>query len=1042
MAVNIGELQGVLTLKDELSGTLKQTQGRMTSVLGTAAKFAAAGTAIYSAFKLVGGALTAQSTQLEAVNKMNIALANQGNLLAGTSQRLQEYASEMQKVTKYGDEEVIDLQARLAGYGMAEEQIKATTKATLDMASATGVDLRAAADLMGKAFAGETSMLSRYGIMIDKNLPKSEKFAAAMEQVSTRFGGQAAAAAETFTGRMTQLGNALGDTMEALGKLFMALGSEGPDVFATVIGWIEGLTKFIGQDLVLAVGEARARFAEMIAGLMTGTSKLFGFLAKIPKVGDFFKEQAETMEYAAGRQRDLAKEVRETSQAQALSVGTTKEVSNGVKRAAVDTEALAKQQKELAAMTKEADAKLKEELATLNSLSDVDLPPFFDPKITPRMTAALDKLGDSTFDVREAATGLAEGISYVYGGVDRLNDTQLGNAIAEMERLAESGDLTAKQWEFLGELYTELGSRPHLKKLQDDVDTATSKTDYFQIALENAANTAQLLGDTGLGGLIGDLLAGASAGLAFAENLRNAMTEAGGFSKMNFSQKAGAVGGMAQGAIGIWNQNKNNLSGANAAMSGAASGAAMGSAFGPIGAGVGAIAGGLIGFFSGRKFRKIASDAGKILGGELSSETVEAIQASMDEFDLSAADAALLHLVDGAHDTGQSIEDMTEQVNDLIAGVADGTLPAAEGVAELGEAWNEMAEKAEAAGDLASDGMLNMIEQTRAAGVEVAEVAQYIEASLEKAVGGVQKFVHALAFVSDDALPELGANAGIIFGATFDALVSEHGLVGAVDMLGDSFLELQETLIETLGPEAANAIVGPFAQAFVTLQDESLRPIFDGIQGITEAMTGLFNAGYLNVDAFNAMQAASVDLFNAALDGGADLNVSLAAIAPDIQAAVDAAQRFGVPLSDDMQALKELAEQNGYTFATDPMDAMLDVLVSIAEVLGAEIPAAAQRAGQAIGDIPKPPSVPDYGGSPGAPPGGPGGRPFADGGIVTGPTLGLVGEAGPEAIVPLDRADQVRGVGGGGDLEAAMSRQTKELAKAFRDAIMKAPIGG
>ena len=30
--------------------------------------------------------------------------------------------------------------------------------------------------------------------------------------------------------------------------------------------------------------------------------------------------------------------------------------------------------------------------------------------------------------------------------------------------------------------------------------------------------------------------------------------------------------------------------------------------------------------------------------------------------------------------------------------------------------------------------------------------------------------------------------------------------------------------------------------------------------------------------------------------------------------------------------------------------------------------------------------------------------PFADGGIVTSPVLGLVGEAGPEAIIPLDRA--------------------------------------
>ena len=37
--------------------------------------------------------------------------------------------------------------------------------------------------------------------------------------------------------------------------------------------------------------------------------------------------------------------------------------------------------------------------------------------------------------------------------------------------------------------------------------------------------------------------------------------------------------------------------------------------------------------------------------------------------------------------------------------------------------------------------------------------------------------------------------------------------------------------------------------------------------------------------------------------------------------------------------------------------------------------------------------------------------PFADGGIVTGPTIGLVGEAGPEAIIPLDEARR-GGIGG------------------------------
>jgi phage-related minor tail protein len=34
---------------------------------------------------------------------------------------------------------------------------------------------------------------------------------------------------------------------------------------------------------------------------------------------------------------------------------------------------------------------------------------------------------------------------------------------------------------------------------------------------------------------------------------------------------------------------------------------------------------------------------------------------------------------------------------------------------------------------------------------------------------------------------------------------------------------------------------------------------------------------------------------------------------------------------------------------------------------------------------------------------------FANGGIVTSPTLGIIGEAGPEAVIPLDR---MGGMGG------------------------------
>lgn len=59
---------------------------------------------------------------------------------------------------------------------------------------------------------------------------------------------------------------------------------------------------------------------------------------------------------------------------------------------------------------------------------------------------------------------------------------------------------------------------------------------------------------------------------------------------------------------------------------------------------------------------------------------------------------------------------------------------------------------------------------------------------------------------------------------------------------------------------------------------------------------------------------------------------------------------------------------------------------------------------------------------------------LADGGIVTGPTLAVIGEAGPEAVVPLDRLGQMGGGGGitinvnGGDPNAVVDA----LRKYFR----------
>jgi phage-related minor tail protein len=47
---------------------------------------------------------------------------------------------------------------------------------------------------------------------------------------------------------------------------------------------------------------------------------------------------------------------------------------------------------------------------------------------------------------------------------------------------------------------------------------------------------------------------------------------------------------------------------------------------------------------------------------------------------------------------------------------------------------------------------------------------------------------------------------------------------------------------------------------------------------------------------------------------------------------------------------------------------------------------------------------------------------LAEGGVVARPTLALIGEAGPEAVVPLDRAGEF-GMNGGGDTYVTINVQ-------------------
>ena len=212
--------------------------------------------------------IKAFDTQAKAEAKLRTAL--KGNEAAFKS--LTTQAQELQKVTIFGDEETIAAQSMLASMGLEEEAIKRLTPLIQDMATAKGMNLSAAADLVAKSVGSSTNALSRYGIQIEGAVGSTERLDSAVIALQGQFEGQAQAAAKAGAGGLKQLSNRFGDLMEKIGQMLIP-------VLNKLIDWInKGITAWnnldgVTQIIIVTIGT----LAALAGPLMT----LAGSLASV-----------------------------------------------------------------------------------------------------------------------------------------------------------------------------------------------------------------------------------------------------------------------------------------------------------------------------------------------------------------------------------------------------------------------------------------------------------------------------------------------------------------------------------------------------------------------------------------------------------------------------------------------------------------------------------------------------------------------------------------------------------------------------------------
>jgi hypothetical protein len=898
VSTNVGKI--IVTLGADVS-ELKSGFADALKSLGSfgamAAKVAGIGAALGGGLALVGKALAAQAEQESAINKLNLALANQGNLIGGVSQRLQDYASAVQQTTTFSDEAVLAAESILASFGMTGAQIEKTTATALDFAAATGTDLESAASLLGKAFAGNTSALSRYGVVIDETLPKSERFGAVMAQLSQRFGGAAAAETATYSGQLKMLGNSFDEAQQALGKLLgEVLGLSTP--FGGLISAVNAVATFIGRDLVIALGEARAQFSEFAASALESVAGLLGKLESLPVIGSKFAGLKDGLLGFAGGLRSSAEGFRSESDAAAIAAGKTLTFANSATHAGQGLHELTEAQKKAIEAAKQWAAQVDKLVSQLSGAAAREE--------MLQLTVAFVKAG--------GASGMtSKQFEDLHGRV-----LDLVAAGAQIPPVMQQAGLAIQQG--LGRQTNIADPFPRSTKTILDLwhatDGAKKATVDWSQELADLAHSFEVLGisaDSSLGRILGGLTAGAAALDKF---------QLKGEGGKGFSLTGGE--GMSKEGIG------NLLGNLSAGMQVASAAVGIGKA--------------IFSLFTSSPAEKAAKAAGAVLGVQVSKSLAEAIAADSKNLGISMQSAALLALPKAMAESGKDASSFAGSVNKLMDAIKSGAVPAAQGLKSLGEAFTKIKDAAVAAGTVGDAALVGIIKRARELGQTTPEMKAFVGEQVDLAISGLDKLIGAMTSVSAEG----ATDQATIFAATFQAAMAEKGLVGAVEALSPMFDKLKEQMAGMGDVAGADAILAPFQRLHDLMGNEMFAGAANAASGLKDILTGLANAGYLDLDTFTALQNQAVQSFGVMTDQGATSKEALSVLAPTIQAAISAAEQFGVPLSADMEHLKAMAEANGIAFNVDPMQRMVQVLEAIAIKLGADIPAAVGHAADSV----------------------------------------------------------------------------------------------
>src|SRR5574344_180756 len=205
----------------DIKPQLQKTKTNILSTMKTIGIGTAAAAAAVAGFVKIAGELNkAYMVQASAERALATAAKNNPYLNDRSIQNLKAYASELQKVSNYGDEVTIGLMAQLAAAGRTEAEIQKIIKASADLAASGTTTFDGAVKNLNKTFSGLSGELGEV-IPELKNLTAEQmKSGEAVDLIAKKYEGMALSVID----KSVQIQNAIGDLKEVIGEIGASTG--------------------------------------------------------------------------------------------------------------------------------------------------------------------------------------------------------------------------------------------------------------------------------------------------------------------------------------------------------------------------------------------------------------------------------------------------------------------------------------------------------------------------------------------------------------------------------------------------------------------------------------------------------------------------------------------------------------------------------------------------------------------------------------------------------------------------------------------------